>query len=267
MIIKEYPRSLVVDRDHLATITKPEATDTYRPIGHDEMVDLLAEIADEASLKFTNERYELSRTQPRATDDNPEPEPLIGKRFFGKWELESENGNGHKMMLGMRNSYDGSMSYGICAGTIVTVCSNMLFSGDFVALRKHTVGLGDRELRQLTMTAIIKIIRKAEHLSNWHRALQTMEISPDEAMSLIIEGFERKVYAASKLRQILEAYQEERRLTDGQTSLYTILGAFTRMYKDFDLFSISKHTAAAEQMLDEKVILRQRRVVVESTVQ
>lgn len=255
--MQTFQRAIQVSRSDLSNYPKPLMTQTYRPIGHDEMVDLLSDVAEEAHLRFGDERYELSVQQPRSTEEDPTPEKVVGNRFFGKWEL-TDSSNGCKMMIGMRNSYDSSMSFGICAGTKVIVCSNMMFTGDFVALRKHTVGLSDDDLRRITMTAIIKIIRKAEHLSNWHRALKTMEIDSDVAMSMLIEGFERKVYPASKLRHVLNAYRLEKSLSNGDTTLYTILGAFTRLYKDSDLFSISKHTAIAEQMLDEKVVLRQR---------
>ena len=40
--------------------------------------------------------------------------------------------------IGFRNSYNKSISAGFCAGSRVIVCSNLMFTGDIVRIRRHT---------------------------------------------------------------------------------------------------------------------------------
>ncbi len=94
-----------VPRTFLATIPRPEATDTFKPIHH---ADLINEITDSLWYRRMNvvgEEYAVS------TD---------GMKMFGLLELDIEY-KGVRFAIGVRNAYDRSMRVGIVAGYKVTV--------------------------------------------------------------------------------------------------------------------------------------------------
>jgi hypothetical protein len=45
--------------------------------------------------------------------------------------------------IGFRNSYNKTLPVGVCGGANVTVCSNLMFVGDVIKMRKHTQNVGD----------------------------------------------------------------------------------------------------------------------------
>jgi hypothetical protein len=64
-----------------------------------------------------------------------------GARMFATLQFKHPHSEQLQMAIGLRSSYDKSLSLGVAVGVHVIACSNMMFSGDIVTMRKHTSGV------------------------------------------------------------------------------------------------------------------------------
>jgi hypothetical protein len=108
------------------------------------------------------------------------------------------------LSIGMRNSYDKTMSVGICVGAAIFICDNLAFTGQITILRKHTLNVID-DLE----TAIIKVIYKSKfHFTSLVRSAQEMKTKPlknEDAFKLMGLLFGRHILTP---RQLVIARQE-----------------------------------------------------------
>jgi len=113
---------ILVNFQELGNYTVPEQTDTYVPVSHQQLVNTVKRIgSDHFNQEPIDGSFEVNRT---------------GDQFFGSlsWQGDGES----NLSIGFRNSYNKSLSVGLCVGAEIVVCSNLMFAGDVVKMRKHT---------------------------------------------------------------------------------------------------------------------------------
>jgi hypothetical protein len=104
-----------ISREELASIPTPEATRTHRPVPHHEIVQALIETLTFRHIGVLKDEYAVSSN---------------GMKMFGVLDLET-GFEGCHFSIGIRNSHDKSFRLSATCGLRVTVCDNMMFSGDF----------------------------------------------------------------------------------------------------------------------------------------
>ena len=116
-----------VDFAELGLIKVPEKTETYIPVSHQELYTRIKE----AGTKHYN-------TSPFETklEVNHRGQQMFGSMTFHDGSQLS--GSGMNRSIGFRNSYDKTLPIGVCGGASVVVCSNLMFTGDIIKMRKHT---------------------------------------------------------------------------------------------------------------------------------
>jgi len=113
----------LVDFADLSMIAVPERTETYIPVSHQELV---TRVKKAGMLHYGRQPIKTTlETNQR------------GQQLFGSMVFPSDT-KGSDISVGFRNSYDKTLPIGLCAGSQITVCSNLMFVGDIVKLRKHT---------------------------------------------------------------------------------------------------------------------------------
>ena len=141
----------------------PKETDTYQPIGFHELVEIVKISANATNLGVgaDNDKYKIDI-------DDVKEDYLISKnhkQFFGTLtygvkqnilyrkdpEIEEIYGvpDITELTIGIRSSYDKTMSSGIAIGGRVVVCSNLMFVGDITYMRKHTKNSIDDIINQM----------------------------------------------------------------------------------------------------------------------
>ena len=114
--------------EELLEIPEPQETDTYTPLNHYDFAGSVLSVASDllGEFQLDSDQYALSSG---------------GQKMFGvityKKAYQSHN-EPIKLSVGIRNSYDRSMSAGLTIGGSIIVCDNLIFSGDIVVMRKHT---------------------------------------------------------------------------------------------------------------------------------
>lgn len=113
------------DKDGLRRIEIPETTTRYTPLPHVTMIDIIEETAEAILVP---KGYTMLENQFGTAKD--------GNRLFGI--ITFANGDEEvQLAMGYRNSYDRSMAAGLAVGGLVTVCSNLMLTGDIVQMLTH----------------------------------------------------------------------------------------------------------------------------------
>lgn len=119
------------------TFPTPEPTDTWKPVPHARVVEVLVESLGLRGLQVVKDEYAM-------TPD--------GMKMFGVLALNLEE-TGIRFAIGCRNSHDKSFSLGLTVGYKVFVCDNLAFHGDFTPVtRKHTSKFDEVEVIDFAVT-------------------------------------------------------------------------------------------------------------------
>jgi uncharacterized protein DUF932 len=114
----------LVTREQLALVETPDATRSFKPVPHIELIATLEDVLRENRIAIRKEQFALRRD---------------GSTLFAVLQLAYTDTPDGAAALGLRTSNNRTMSIQICAGLSVFVCDNMVFRGDLIALnRKHT---------------------------------------------------------------------------------------------------------------------------------
>lgn len=111
--------------DEMRSVVSPESTDTWSPISHGTMVDIVVEQLKLYGLKVWKAEFGMNK---------------LKTQMFGVLDLQLPHGLYQKdmtMSIGLRNSIDKSLAASVCLGNRVFVCDNLGFSGEVQLVKKH----------------------------------------------------------------------------------------------------------------------------------
>lgn len=181
----------IVTRAQLLTLPTPDATATFKPVPHFELIDMLDRVLNRSGMHIEKESFAIRRD---------------GSMLFGVMQLaygETEDGIA---ALGLRTANNKTMSLQICAGLTVFVCDNMCFRGDMIALkRKHTSGLN---LKEELDSAIIRFQDHFGRLTGEIEVLKERSLADVEAKALIHDVFARGLMPVRFLPDVSKEYFE-----------------------------------------------------------
>lgn len=195
-------------------VQEPKFTDSWKPLSHGKFIDAIKEACQSEGIGVVKKKYSMNKT---------------GTQFFGSWILDTEQ-NGLNTMIGLRGSIDKTIAKGICAGTHVTVCSNMMFSGDFIEFRRHTSGMTYETLLELGKNAIASSVTESKKLIEWQKNLKNIQIETELKKIITYDMMSCNVFSPSRFNEFNRAIEEELEVNYDQT-LYTLHGAATRLFR------------------------------------
>lgn len=182
-----------VDRSELLRVPTPNATSTWRPIAHAELLTQVESALPRYGLSKVSEAHGLSHN---------------GARYFGLIEVR---GPAHSVefvhVLGIRNSNDKRFPAGLVAGNQVLVCSNLAFVGEIRVARKHTSFIR-RDLPMLIGRAMEQL------LTRWHDQDRRIErykdclLSDRDAHDMTIRALDQHVICGSLIPKVLAEWRE-----------------------------------------------------------
>lgn len=225
-----------VSEQEVRAIQSPEFTDTWHPVSHSRVIDVLDHAVQQSGMRVLTRDYSVG---------------FEGATMFGTWGLD-EVQSGSQWMIGFRNSLNKLFALGVCAGNRVLVCSNMVFKGDdYIEFRKHTSGLDDDELYRLARDSMKGLIIKMAQLQSWQDMLRATPISEIEFKTLTFDAITRGIITPSEFNKFLDCHKEEIQDARLDGTLYTFHGAVTRLLRDKNLFQVSERTAKLVGMLTQ----------------
>ncbi len=209
-------------RDELATLSTPEASATWKPIPHHELVMSLIDGLKAHDITVTNEQYTTS-----GKDD---------AKLFGVLDLVIPNLSqpDYALCIGLRASNDRSMAIQATAGARVFVCSNMAFSGDsgtVVLKKRHTSRL---DLRVVVPPAIDAYLDKANQFTLDIDRMKDFSLTDARAKEVIYDALVSKgVVPLRMLPVVHKCYfaDDKQREMFPDRSLWSAMQAFTEATK------------------------------------
>lgn len=139
-----------VTRDFLESLETPQGTHTHRPVAHSEVLGLVERAMSRYNMHVTDQQLLLDKENAR---------------FFALLGVAND-AKDRQTLIGVRNSHDKSISAGIVVGDQVFVCSNLCFSGEVSAFRKHTVHAFNPDVHNNLANKIEDAVAKAVNVTH-----------------------------------------------------------------------------------------------------
>ena len=172
-----------VNESIVRAVKAPQGTETWNPFPHAVLLDELEFVRNLAELNLSSHRYELNES---------------GSKFFGMWNFEQPQWSERtQVSIGFRNSIDKSLSLGLTAGTFVTVCSNMAFSGEWIHFRKHTKNVLE-DLHYFILQAFGVCLKRGRREAVIQDEMEIVPLSDKEWKCLTYDALEQKIIPPTK---------------------------------------------------------------------
>ena len=205
----------------LSTIPLPTMTDSYMPVSHTDLV-LSIEKHIPTYWSLQNRNFDMARE---------------GRQMFGVMNYKAP-GIHHNISIGFRISYDKSVAVGLCSGAQVIVCSNMMFVGDIVKVRKHTTNVWD-DIDEMVIQCITRADIAAEQATDDLIMFEQVGITDVEAAKILGDAYLNKdILNGVQMNKIKSnwndgEYSPSSNLDDkfAERTLYALYGACTDALK------------------------------------
>jgi hypothetical protein len=204
--------ALSASLEDLAAIDTPPPTNTWKPIPHIAIAEILLSEAEHVGFQVTRQSYGLNES---------------GKQMFGVLDFAAGT-NDYSYAVGFRNSHDKSWAAGVVAGHRVVVCDNLAFSGEYVEKRKHLVG---NDFVQMLKDAFAFIPQKLEEMTKNLERLKMEGLTDDQARLAIFKAYELGAISSSRIGQVWQEYQQPTFEEFSKPTQYNLLMAFTEIAK------------------------------------
>ncbi len=208
----------LVTREQLALVETPDATRSFKPVPHIELIDTLEHVLQLNQITIRKEQFALRRD---------------GATLFGVLHLAYHDTPDGMAALGLRTSYNRTMSIQICAGLSVFVCDNMVFRGDLIALnRKHTAGL---HLRTELNHAILRFQDHFGRLTGEIKNLKDRSLTDEHAKGIIHDVFVQGILPIRLLPEASNLYFEPFVDEFRPRNAWSLHNAFTAVAKEMPI--------------------------------
>lgn len=204
-----------VTLDELHQIETPPPTDTWKPIGHSHVLDMVMDTLDQLGF------------QVKSTDLAVAHE---GQQFFGTLDLRHGIAEGVDLAVGVRNSTDKSLSAAMCAGERVFVCSNLAFGSEIQIARKHTANV-ESDFNVRVMQAVLKLRQYAQVSRERISGMQNQMLTEHEADSIILKAYEKGVLGARLLKPMIQEWREPSYEEFEPRNSWSLFNSFTHVLK------------------------------------
>ena len=228
-----------VERQVLEGIVMPPATQTYTPIAHADLLNMVEDQMKDIGFGFGVESHGLSHD---------------GMRYFGLIELMGHNAAANDdfvMLLGVRNSLDKKFGAGLVFGNQVLVCANLCFFGERKLTRKHTPNILN-DLPGLIAEAVSgtqylqdQQVVRIDH----YKGVELNQLTSDH---MIMDLMRHKVIAPNGVGKVLQEYNEPSRIHDGGgNTVWGMHNAVTEVLKGTHMQDLPTRTIGLQSLCDQ----------------
>lgn len=154
-----------------------------------------------------------------------------GMKMFGLLELDATFLD-CRFSIGVRNAHDKSMRLGIVAGYNVTVCSNMMFEGDFKpVLAKHSKNFN---LEDALTIGVDRIQRGWEPMRAGLERKKSCVLTDDQARLIIYQGFVTGNFPIKLMKKVDKEYFAPSYEEFNTRTLWSVENSFTSAFKQLN---------------------------------
>ena len=204
-----------VNLGDLQNIEMPEATNTYVPVSHYDLAMNVGSIGERVIDKeLHSKRFGLARK---------------GQHMFATYTFKNDEDE-VGMSIGFRNSYDKSMSIGVCVGAKVFVCENLMMTGEVTFMRKHTGNILD-ELNSLIFNVLYKSDDKFAQLQDDKESMKEIPINNQRAWETMGVLFGKGIINTPQISIMKKEWKNPSHDAFDDDSLWSLYNAGTEALK------------------------------------
>lgn len=241
---KRSPKLLLHCGGHLATRAEvaetftPSPTNTWQPIPHIELIERVEEALQLNHLEIGNVAHAISHE---------------GARYFGLMEIRSPEltAADYAYVLGIRNSHDKLFPAGLVIGAIVSVCDNLLFSGEIRVTRKHTRFIR-RDLVTLVQGSIGKLMAAWQQQDQRIERYKEHDLTDEQVHDIAVRSVDVGVLPNRKLPDLLGHWREPRYEEFEPRTAWSLFNGYTEVLKG-NLAELPRRTERLHCILDSEV--------------
>lgn len=242
-----------VPRAELAKVVTPEATETWRPIGHADYADMVQDELENMGLRVVSEAHGLTKS---AKNFDGSMDYTAGGNYFGLYEVTGPNVayKDHTVVVGLRNSHIKRFGAGLVAGSGVFVCDNLCFFGEIKVGRKHTKNAMDEALgiRPLVVDAISKLLIANDHQEVRFEEYKSKQMDRGSAEVVMIDALREGVVTSTQLPKVVEQWdapdhEEFAKHKNG----WRLFNGFTEALKGTSPIELPRRTVKLHQLMDK----------------
>lgn len=234
--------------EQIENVKIPERTKTYEPVSHMELIRMVKEEASRSlkGYEFIDEAYGVS----------PKSGETFGQKLFGVQtyrheDFDIDNPHAMNLAIGVRNSYDQSLSAGVVAGNKVFVCDNLCFSGEIRVSRKHT-GDAMKDLTGLVRNALAIAPAKHRSIEADAELMQEFDLTDDQAFAILGVAYGREILKPRQLLRSRQAWNEPPQEAFEERNLWSLYNAMTEALKSSTAREVlESHTNAHALVMNE----------------
>ncbi len=231
-----------VDRQEIDQCVTPAPTDTWQPIPHAHLLELVTKTLTATGMQIVNQAHALSRE---------------GQRYFGLMQLNTiDDHNDYGFVVGIRNSHDQSFPAALCVGSSVFCCDNLAFSSEVVLSRRHTRFI-IRDLPQLVERAVGQLGALRFDQDRRIAAYQAKAIDDRTAHHLLVRMIDAKVLPVTRLPAALDEWRtpSHPEFTEQGRNGWRLFNAVTDAIKGRSLEELPRRTQALHGLMDRACAL------------
>jgi hypothetical protein len=226
----------VAEREAVAKVETPAATDSWHPIPHIALLDGIQKTVERSGLHVVNEAHALAHE---------------GQRYFGLLQVANgSNPEDYSLVLGIRNAHDKSIQAGLALGSQVFVCDNLAFSGEVVIGRKHTRFI-ERDLPSLIESAVGRVGEMRRSQDARIETYKRFDLSESQTHDLLIQALDARVVPVTRIPEVLKEWREPSHPEFAkEKNAWRLFNAFTEVLKGSSLFNRPVASQALHGLLD-----------------
>jgi len=216
--------------DQLAAIPVPHATDTYHPVAHVALIDTVKErMQSILGMTPTEEAYGTNQE---------------GAQLFGTMRLP-HGGQERTLSIGLRNSYNQTLSVGFAAGAWTLVCDNLCFSGsDVTVVRKHTKNVW-RDILSRVDEALYAAPLAFDRMEWDMEAMKEVPVKHDRGFELLGLAYGHSIITPQQMSVAVKDWKTPRHEEFSERNGYSLYNCVTEGLKKGNAGgAIKRHTKA-----------------------
>jgi hypothetical protein len=218
-LIVDTPRARRLDYDALKRVSAPQGTATWQPIAHARAVDFVTKAIKEVGFKIVKMDLAVARG-----DD----------RFFGTLDLKPHVTHETTLTVGVRNSIDKSLSFGLVCGERCLVCANLCFGSDEgIEMFRKRSGHIENDLYDRVKAAMngLDAYRPKAQLRILH--LKRRQLCYNAVSSIVLDAaFRKKIIGTSMLKRLVKEWDEPSYEEFRPRTAWSLVNALTHVIKD-----------------------------------
>jgi hypothetical protein len=210
-------------------------TRSHKPVPFSQGVDLIQDVAESKGYRFGEEQYVLARNDTQ---------------LFGLIEVTNFTTEESKVCFGVRSSINKSLSWQLCGGESLSICTNLDLFGSVVLRRKQT-SMVMMDLRTLVTGFMGQFTESVEQRAAQVERYKQAQLKDAVANHTIIQMLRKDIIVSSKVQKVVDEYYEpshtEHLNENGERTNWTLFNAATEAFKGSP---ISTYTERSQKLHD-----------------